>query len=160
MVSITDIAGALSALKSAKDIAEAMVSLRDTETFQAKRIELQSKILDAQSGMLAAQDERAALVERIRALEAEIARLRAWDAEKQRYELKRWGHGAFAYVLKESQARGEPIHALCAACYDHGVKSRLQANGDQNAYRHAWDCPTCKFSLKAGRGALTNPATA
>jgi hypothetical protein len=158
MVSITDIGGALSSLKAAKDIAEAMVGLRDAAAFQEKRIELQSKILDAQERMLAAQDERTALVERTRALEREVARFKAWDAEKQRYELKRWGHGAFAYVLKGSEAGGEPIHALCTACYDRGVKSRLQANGDPVVSRHAWDCPTCKFSLKAGRNALQNPA--
>ena len=126
-----EIAGAISSIKAAKDIAEAMVSARDTATFQEKRIELNSKILDAQGSMLAAQDESAALVQRVGQLEQEIARLKAWDTEKQRYELKRWGHGALAYVLKESEARGEPIHALCSACHDRGVKSRLQANGDQ-----------------------------
>ena len=154
MVSMTEIAGAISALKSAKDIAEAMMGLRDTETFQAKRIELQSKILDAQSGMLAAQDERSTLVQRIRDLEQEVARLRAWDAEKQRYELKRWGDGAFARVLKESEARGEPIHALCAACYDRGVKSLIHSNREPTWPKHAWDCPTCKFALKAPANSL------
>jgi hypothetical protein len=157
---MTDIAGGLSALKAIKDLSEAMIGLRDATAFQEKRFELQDKLLAAQTAVFATNQERAALIERVGQLEQEVARLRAWDTEKQRYELKRWGHGAFAYVLKESEARGEPIHALCAACYDRSIKSRLQANGDPNAYRHAWDCPTCKFSLKASRGALTSPTTA
>jgi hypothetical protein len=151
---MTGIAGAISALKTAKDIAEAMVSLRDTATFQEKRIELQSKILDAQGSMLPAQDERSTLIQRIRDLEQEIARLRAWDAEKQRYELQRWGEGAFARVLKQSEANGEPVHALCAACYDRGVKSIIHSNREPTWPKHAWDCPTCKFPLKASARAL------
>jgi hypothetical protein len=159
MVGMTEIAGAISALKSAKDIAEAMISLRDTEAFQAKRIELQSKILEAQGSMLAAQDERSTLIQRIRDLEQDIIRLRAWDAEKQRYELRRWGEGAFAYVLKPEEARGEPIHALCAACYNRGVKSLIHSNREPQWTKHAWDCPTCKFALKAPANSLGEQAT-
>lgn len=113
-------------------------------------VELQEKIFAAHSA-------QSALVEHVRGLEAEVARLKAWDAEKQRYELKKWGDGAFARVLKESEASGEPIHALCTACYDRGTKSIIHANGEPQWTKHAWDCPTCKFHLRASSRALANP---
>ena len=88
MPDISAIASALSSLKAAKDIAEAMISLRDTATFQAKLIEFQGKLIDANNAAFAAQDERTALLERIRDLEKQVTDLKAWDTEKQCYELK------------------------------------------------------------------------
>jgi hypothetical protein len=66
MGDISSFGAALAALKSAKDIAEAMISLRDSAAFQSKMIEFQSKIIDANNAAFAAQDERAALLEKIR----------------------------------------------------------------------------------------------
>jgi hypothetical protein len=87
MVDMSAIASALASLKAAKDIAEAMIGLRDSAAFQAKLIEFQSKIIDANSAAFAAQEERATLLGRIRELEEQMAELEAWEAEKQRYEL-------------------------------------------------------------------------
>ena len=157
----TEITGVLSSIKSAKDILEAMVGLRDAATFQAKRLELQSKLLDAQSKALAANEDRAALVDRISELEHQIARFKKWEAEKQRYELKRWGDAAFAYVLKEDAANGQPLHALCTTCYDNGKKTLLQSNGEMQIHSHAWNCPVCKTSVRAHARILpkTSPTT-
>jgi hypothetical protein len=146
---ISAIAGALSSIKAAKGIAESMVGLRDAQAIQSKIIEFQSRVFDAQGSALAAQDERALLVETVRNLKQKIAALEEWGADKQRYELRKWGHGAFAYVLKESEAGVEPPHALCANCYTKNEKSILQANGQQRITDHAWDCPRCKASVKA-----------
>jgi hypothetical protein len=55
------IAQALNALRAAKDIAEAMIGLRDTAAFQGKLIEFQSKIIDANNAAFSAQEERGAL---------------------------------------------------------------------------------------------------
>lgn len=148
MLSMTEIAGAISSLKAAKDVAEAMIGLRDAAAFQEKRIELQSKILDAQSSMLAAQDERATLIERIRHLEQEVARLEAWDAEKQKYEFCEPYPGAFAFILKPDAQGTEPAHWLCAHCYDRGKKSRLQSHGRGDPpYIEIYKCSDCKNQI-------------
>jgi hypothetical protein len=78
LVGVGEIAGLMSSLKAAKDIAQTMVGVRDAAAFQEKRIELQSKILDAQNSAFAAQDERSTFIERIRELEEELARLKAF----------------------------------------------------------------------------------
>jgi hypothetical protein len=116
----------MASLKAAKDIAEAMVGLRDAAAFQAKAIEFQSKIIDIQNAAFAAQEERSAFVERVGELEKQVARLEAWEAEKQRYELKDAGNGALAYALKGQYAGPEPAHWICASCYEDSKKSILQ----------------------------------
>jgi hypothetical protein len=110
-------------------------------------IELQSKILDAQSGMLAAQDERSALIERIRTLEEEVARLKAWEAEKQRYVLKDAGNGALAYALKEDARGPEPPHWICPQCYQDGKKSILQPETQIQGRCQVLACTRCNSEL-------------
>jgi outer membrane lipopolysaccharide assembly protein LptE/RlpB len=68
MVDISAIGSALASLKAAKDIAEAMIGIRDGAAFQAKLIEFQSKLIDANNSAFAAQEERTALTEEIRRL--------------------------------------------------------------------------------------------
>lgn len=122
----SSISVALTSLKAAKDIAQTMISLRDTAAFQDKVIEFQSKILDAQQAALSANEERAGMLETISNLEQEVADLKAWETEKQRYELKSVGNGTFAYVLKEDTESSEPFHFLCTKCYEDRKKSILQ----------------------------------
>src|SRR3954470_12761414 len=119
MVDMTMITGGLASLKAAKDIAEGLVNLRDTAKFQGAVVELQGKIL-------AAHADQFALLERVRELEAKMAQLEAWEAEKKRYKLTDYGSSTFAYELKAEAAEGEPMHRLCAACYQQGHKSILQ----------------------------------
>jgi hypothetical protein len=95
----------LGIFKSLFDIAKGLKDIKDAPARNAAIIELQEKIFSAHSA-------QSALVENVHELEAEVARLKAWEGEKERYELKRWGDGAFAYVLKPSEARGAPPHAI------------------------------------------------
>lgn len=141
MPDITALAAALSSLKAAKDIAEAMIGLRDGAAFQAKLLEFQSKLIDANNAAFAAQDERAALLQRIRDLEEKVASFERWETEKQRYELKDFG-GAFAYTLKPEAQGAEPVHEICAKCYQDGKKSILQIVPGNNSRTHLGIRPT------------------
>ncbi|MET4230191.1 hypothetical protein ABIA85_003458 [Bradyrhizobium sp. LA6.10] len=130
MPDISAIASAISAFKAAKDIGESMIGLRDAAAFQSKLMEFQSKILDANNAAFSAQEERSTLLERIRNLEKELAKLENWEAEKQRYQLTNLGDDEsplLAYVLKPSMEHGETSHSICANCYANGKKSLLQA---------------------------------
>lgn len=148
MVDISAIAGTVSALKGATDIAKAMMDLRDAQAVQTKVLELNSKILEAQRSAFAANEERTSLIARVSELEKELAEFKAWSAEKQRYELKQLHRGPFAYILREGEERGEELHALCTNCYQNGVKSFLQMSGDVNVHVRTWNCPACKMSVK------------
>ncbi len=126
MVDIAAVAGVMSALKGAQDIAKATLGLRDAALVREKVIELQGAILAAQSGAFEAHTAQTALLERVRELEKQVADLEAWKAEKQRYELKEVAPGAFAYALKADEQGAEPAHRICAGCYEHRRKSILQ----------------------------------
>src|SRR6266404_2284054 len=119
MVDISAIAGLAASLRSVVEITKAMKDVHDANVIQTKVFELTREIMSAQACALAAQAAQFDLLQRERDLEAEIVKLKAWDAEKQRYELKELAPGAIAYVLKEDMRNGEPIHWLCAHCYQN-----------------------------------------
>jgi hypothetical protein len=141
------IAGTVSSLKLAHDMPKALVTIRDATMLNEKVIELQRVILAAQSDALAAQSDQFSLLDRIRDLEKEIADLKAWDAEKQRYELKGLGFGTFVYVVKLAVQGGEPMHCICANCYEDGKKSILQRTSQFEAGCSIWFCNDCKSRL-------------
>ena len=120
------IAAMLSSLNTTKDLAQAMIGLRDAQALQPKLLEFQAELLKTNSSALAAQQEQFALLETVRELKAEVARLKNWEAEKHRYHLTDIGLGVVAYTLKLGMENGEPPHTICANCYKSGEKSFLQ----------------------------------
>lgn len=155
MVGITEISGVLASLQAAKEIAESLINLRGAEASQSKILELQARFLEAQQAAFSAQQHLSALVDRVAELEKEIAQLKAWNCEKERYALKAIGNGAFAYLVKPEAALAEPVHALCANCYGNHKKSILQSNGEVQWTSHAWVCPSCKAAVKANKSAVS-----
>ena len=63
--------------------------------------EINSKLIVAQNGIFAVNEERSALVQRVSALEKELASLKAWEAEKQRYVLVEIALGVVAYAIRD-----------------------------------------------------------
>lgn len=111
-----------------KTIGEGLLAVRDISAIGTKVTELNAKIIEAQNGVFTIQQERAALVDRVSALEKEIADMRAWDTEKERYELTAVAPNVFAYSVKPSAQNGEPPHRICERCYQNSKKSILQSN--------------------------------
>jgi hypothetical protein len=156
MVDMSAIAGALSALKGANDIAQAMIGLRDATAFQSKLIEFQAKIIEANNSAFAAQDERSALLRQISDLESEVATLKAERSRLQRYELKDFGGSTFAYQLKASEANGEPIHRACPNCYSKGHIAILQFDFVTAPGQDRYDCRSCNSQFEFGQRRQTN----
>jgi hypothetical protein len=107
---VAEIAAAVTGLRSALDITKAMVGLHNAEAFRAKSIELQTVILESLDKAIEAREAYSTQLDRIRALEAEIAQLKNWDVEKQNYELKPIGNGSVAYMLKPTNVA--PSHRI------------------------------------------------
>jgi ribosomal protein L29 len=134
----------LSAIKAAFDIAKGLKDIDDVTRRNAAIIELQEELLAAQT----AQSE---LTHEVGELKKEVADLKTWEAEKQRYELKKFGHG-FAYIVKPDAQGTEPLHQICANCYARGKKSFL-ASVPTNQARMAlgmgivYRCSGCKAEI-------------
>ncbi len=140
MASIGAVAGSL---KAAAEMTKAMIDLRDATTFNSKVIELQGIIMSAQSSAMAAQSDQFTLLERVRELEEEMARMKKWDAEAEKYELRNFGGGTVAYILKKKAQGTEAPHWLCATCYTNKRKSFLQHTADIPRFS-VFSCAACK----------------
>ena len=145
---IAEITAGLNGLKAATDLLEVLNATATQAQINEVRIGLQSALLEAQQGLFAAQQSDASSSDRIRDLERQILQLKDWGAEKQRYELKAVGMGAFAYVPKPGMENGEPVHWLCANCFEGGRKSIYQKQPGSLAKTHmniptTYECSPC-----------------
>jgi Zn finger protein HypA/HybF involved in hydrogenase expression len=147
---LTDIRGALGALQSASNIIKTFAGMRGDSENSAKLLELQKQIMAAQTSAIQANAAQTALIERVRDLEAQIAKFETWNAEKQRYELKAISPGALAYALKAEASGSEPPHYICQTCYEKGKKSILQFSPSTMVdvgIPNTFDCPDCEAKV-------------
>jgi hypothetical protein len=126
MVDMAAITGFAASVRAAVEITKAMKDVRDANLLQTKTFELTREILAAQGYAMEVVAAQSALLDRIRELEEEKAKLEAWNIEKQRYELKKIQAGVTVYALKPGMENGEEPHFICTNCYQHGQKSILQ----------------------------------
>src|SRR5262249_12703952 len=137
---VAEVFASLGAFKTMYDMAKALKDINDATIRNGAVIELQEKIL-------AAREAQTTLLERVSELEKEVAKLKAWDTDKQRYELRNIGHGVFAFALKKGMENGEPFHVLCANCYQNGQKSYLQSTEMVRLARRVYKCHRCKSEV-------------
>jgi hypothetical protein len=159
MVTGTEIMGAYQGLKATLDIVKGLNAAATNATVNEVKVALTQHILDAQVTLLSANEAQATAVHRITDLEQEIARLKDWSTGKERYELKGYYPGTFAYALKPSVAGSEPSHMLCAHCFQNGQKSILQATGHFERGNPMHICPSCRTGIPiSGEMVGTAPA--
>lgn len=145
MVGVAEISAGLSSLKIALDITKGLIGISNAVERNSKILDLQRALSDAYVGTIEAHERHAAAVQRIAELEAQIAGVKTWESEKQRYQLHNvWG-GATVYALKRDMASEEPAHWLCPQCYQGGKKSILQRSMDDY-----YMCPGCGAVIETG----------
>ena len=163
MIDMGSIAAAVSSLKGASDIAKGLLSLHTMAEVQSKAIELNQAIIDAQHQIFAANAAQSALAERVRQLEGEIARMKDWDAQKERYKLAAPYPGCMVYAPQKSMSNGEPAHYICAACYQKGQRSILQGvegrpRKEGGRLMGSYNCPNPTCKSEAFTGYMDAPA--
>jgi hypothetical protein len=147
MDDISAIAALITSLRSAVEITKAMMDIGDTNTSQTKILDLTKEIMSAQSCALATQSAQLELSQSKRCLEDELAKLKAWNMEKYRYELQTVGSGAVAYVLKLSMRGTEPIHWICANCFQIGKKRFLNESHSDLHFVY-YKCQECAGKIR------------
>jgi rubrerythrin len=136
---VAEVFAGLNAIKTAFDLAKGLKDIDDATRRNAVIIELQEQILSA-------RDAQSMCLERVNELKKEMARFETWEREKQNYELKDLGWGAFAYMLKPGMRGPEPPHWVCTNCYEHNHKATLQ-NIFVKETGQIWTCPSCKSTI-------------
>jgi hypothetical protein len=146
---VAEIAAGVTSLRASFDLAKAMLELRDQEAFRTKSIELQGLIVDALEKAIAAREAQASQADIIRALEAEVADLKAWGAQEQKYELKNIGGGSVALMLKPEARGASPPHWLCPTCFAQRKKAFFQGTGTQIGRGWVYQCQGCGHKVTA-----------
>jgi hypothetical protein len=148
-------AGMLQSFQAITNIAKSLIGMHDVAVIRERVSKLQAEILSAQTSALAFQTEYAKTFERIRELEKEVADLKAWDVEKQRYELGGLRPQdrvlgplseprVFGYTPK---GEANPSYALCPNCFEDRVKSVLQKERRTPGMAEVLFCHRCGLDL-------------
>jgi len=118
---------------------------------QEKAIELNQKIIAAQHEIFAANAAHSTLVQRLKELELQIDKMKAWDEQKKRYKLiAPWeDKPALVYALRESFKETETAHWICTKCYDDGHRSILQPKKDHKFIILLF-CANCSAEIYTG----------
>lgn len=149
MIDMASITAAIGSMKAAGDIAVGLVNLKTMSEVHAKAVELNQKIIVAQHEIFAANAAQTECIQRISELEKQIANIKAWEAQKQRYQMRTILDGITVYALKKSMSDGEPPHYICANCYEAGKRSIIQ-NGETKDRFTTLVCPTCISAIPTG----------
>lgn len=142
------ITAAVTSLRLAGDIAKGLIHLNTMTEVQSKAIELNDRIIEAQHKIFEVNAAQSVLIEKVRELETQVARMRDWDTQKLRYRLAAPFPNCMVYALKKDMSEGQPAHYLCASCFQKGEASILQGRevrqskeGRSNA---SYLCPNCR----------------
>jgi hypothetical protein len=99
-------------------------------------------VIELQKEILAANEAYSALTKRIGELEKEVADLKAWDAQREQYELVQIGNGSVAVMRKPNADPPEQPAWLCATCYENRKKSYLQFQAPMQR-NWVYHCASC-----------------
>jgi len=146
-----EISAAVASFNVLKDMVLGAKELADNNKFVTAVTETMSKLMLAQTSALGALEKQQAQAVKIGHLEAEITKLKAWNAQLQRYELAEFATGVFAYRLKESMSNGEPAHWICSQCFQDskiGFLNYMHAVGTNKRF----GCVICHHEYKTSDG--------
>ena len=140
-------------------LAKGVQTLKELATaveVKAGVIDLYDLVLAGQQAALEDHLKQRALLDKISDLEKELASVKAWEKQKERYALVNpWSDAAVVYALKASHKETEKPHWICTKCYDDGVRSILQLKTVGVEHNH-YACPNCKTEIKV-RGTRPRP---
>jgi hypothetical protein len=154
MDNISAIDGLTASLRAVAEIAKAMKEVGDASEIPTKIYELTKEIMSAQSCALAVQAEQFDSAQRKSDLDDEIVRLKAWNTERYRYQLQSVGPGANAYVVKDTMRGSEPVHWICADCFQSGKKRFLnESHSDVHHVYHK--CAECSYRIRIRKPSST-----
>ena len=131
---LTEIATGLTALdglfKSGKAVGDLIRSFGKPGDREIELKGLVSDMMDAglqaKEVVLTLQGEVAALEQNIRELEEENTRLRKFEVDREKFELRAIAPQSFAYAEKREARADQPSPYLCAACFEKSERSILQ----------------------------------
>ncbi len=142
-----DPASLFASAKTAYEIAKGISSLNT----EVERNQAVSKVLEVllsvQNDALSMKEKHSLLLSEIDHLKKKISEFEKWSEIERNYELKEIASGIFVYVYKKSDVNRDPMHWLCAKCFNtEKKKSILQRTGQDGRGTH-YKCHTCNSDI-------------
>jgi hypothetical protein len=141
-----EITTALSSIKVASDLASLVLKTKVDSAVTQKAIELQSAIISLQTAIMSIQSQNQELLAENDRLKQQLAAIKNWEAETQKYHLKEVARGVFVYLLNEDQSGAQPSPWFCYNCYEKQQKSILQ-RGPKTLHGHSYSCANCDNTI-------------
>jgi len=149
VIDLSAIPGVLTSLKALNDLLNLGIGGHDARVVAEQKGKALAEVARALELAVKAYETQTEMLQRVGELEEEVNRLKTWHRERTRYQLKEVAPLVFAYALKEAKRRGEPMHWICAGCYQQGQKSILQGtNSAMSGWTHS--CPSCGAQIATG----------
>lgn len=138
-----EINSALASLKVLTDIAKTANSMSNRIEMLDAVTTLQQQLHQALSASLATVEKQAALAERVRELESELAAASQWDRKSKDYQLRAVGahRNHFVQAFVPSETSRAVRHWACANCFETRRISVLSALG------RSYKCGVCQLEL-------------
>jgi rubrerythrin len=136
---VGEVFAGIGAFKTMFDIAKSLKDMDDA-------VRRNTAVADLGEQIISAQTRYAASVEQVRDLEEKLRSFETWEREKQRYDLKDLGWGAFAYMLKPPERGSQPPTWKCTNCYEHDRIATMQ-NIMVKGTGQTWTCPSCRSTI-------------
>lgn len=141
---IGSMAAALASMKTATDIATALMGFKTDAAVQGKAAELTRALLQVQQQLLGAQLEQMSLIKRIELLEAELKNAKKQDELADRYMRHQFETGYVAYKLRPDYQGEQPVLYFCSNCLEK-EDSLITLHGKDKVL----SCPSCNTSIRA-----------
>lgn len=120
------ISSASSPIKGAWETAKELNSMNVDYSVKSKTEELLSKLVSARNSSLDLSELLREAKDKIIELKEKLNQKEDFDNDKCNYEMYQPIAGTTVYKLRELNALEQPLHYLCAKCYQMHVKSILQ----------------------------------
>jgi hypothetical protein len=147
---MAELQAVVASIRAAVDIGKAAKSVSDFNNFGTAVADVNMKLMTVMAAANTAMEKQGQQNARIKELEEELVRVKAWDEQKRRYKLMSpWpGSGSMVYALREAASNGEPPHWICTSCYETGRRSILNPAiippSPGHHSRMGYSCPVCK----------------
>ena len=110
---------------------------------------MQLQLVEAIGEIIQAQKDHMTLLQENTELKQSLKEKDQWDSERKRYKLYQAGSGDLVYLLQQTEATDEPVHAICTQCYEEGKKSILKHGFSRGV--GTLECHKCGKTARMGR---------
>ncbi len=136
---LTEMTAAFQSAKMIREFISASNSL-------SNKMELLAAVTEIQEKLFESQQQQMSFFKQLQTLEQEIKDIKHWKIEADRYALTELSPGVFVYRVREEMRGSEPIHMLCANCFQSSKKSILQCKYE-TSHGKVYVCHSCNAEI-------------